>query len=605
MTDNNSDVKELQTRDKIDPNYKWKLEDIYKSNDEWEIDFLNVKNLADDVLFFKGKLSDSAENLYNCLKKNDEFSARADKLFVYARMRRDEDNSNNVYQSLVDRASSMLTEAYSKISFITPEIIAIDETRINEFFKELPELDVYKVLIKRILEKKAHILSEKEERLLTMSSEMSDAAEDIFSMFNNADIKFPNILDEKGNSVELTKGNYVHFLESKDRTVRKSSFTSIYDSYSKLRNTLSAMLISNVKKDKFYSSARNYNSSLEASLDGDNVNTSIYTTLIDTINQNLSLLDKYLKTRKKALNLDDLHLYDLYVPLVDNYKKNISYEEAKKIVIKGLAPLGEEYINDLTKAFESGWIDVYENRGKTSGAYSWGTYLTHPYVLLNYQGTINDVLTLAHEMGHSMHSFYTNKNQPYVYSGYRIFVAEVASTVNESLLIRYLIEHTSDKHEKAYLINHYLEEFRGTVFRQVMFAEFEKDIHEKTGNGDALTTDNMCESYYELNKKYFGREAIVDKEIEIEWARIPHFYSSFYVYKYATGFSAATALSTGILNEGKPALERYLDFLKSGSSDYPLELLKNAGVDLSSPKPIEDCLKVFDQLLDQLNELLV
>lgn len=594
----------LPSRDNIDDKYKWRLEDIYESNETWEKDFSRVQELADKIVSFKGNLSKDAKTFYEALKSIDEFSSLVDKIFVYARMRRDEDNTNNLYQSMVDRATSMLTESYAKISFFTPELISMDESIIEKYFSILPKLSMYRFKIESVLREKEHILSEKEEVILTLTSEVADAPDDIFTMFNNADIKFPEITDENGEKVELTKGRYITFLESRDRRVRKEAFKAMYQTYSAMRNTLAATLISNVKKNKFYATVRKFNSSLEASLNGDKVDPEVYDKLIDTIADNLNLMDKYLRIRKKALNLDELRLYDLYVPIVESIDKKISFEEAKNMIIECLAPLGEKYIQDLRQAFEGGWIDVYESRGKTSGAYSWGAYLTHPYVLLNYQGNVNDVFTLAHEMGHAMHTFYTNQTQPYVYSGYRIFVAEVASTVNESLLIKYLLDNTTDKKEKAYLLNHYLEQFRGTVFRQVMFAEFEKIIHEKIESGEALTTDSLCEIYFGLNEKFFGREVVLDKDIEMEWSRIPHFYSSFYVYKYATGFAAATAITNAILTEGKPAVDRYMEFLKSGSSDYPLELLKKAGVDLSTPKPVEECLKVFGSILDELEKLL-
>jgi len=601
MSENNKS-RSLPSRDSIDPSYKWRLEDIYASNDDWEKDFSKVKELADKVASYKGQLSRDPQTFYEALKSLDEFGALSDKLFVYARMRRDEDNSNSLYQAMVDRATSMLTECYARISFFTPEITAMDEGTIEKFFRELPQLSLYKFKIDSILREKEHILSEKEEALLALASEMADAPDDIFTMFNNADIKFPDIINENGEKVELTKGRYITFLESRDRRVRHDAFKAMYQTYSAMRNTLAAMLTSNVKKNKFYATVRKFNSCLEAALNGDKVSPEVYNKLIDTIADHLQLMDRYLRIRKKALKLDELRLYDLYVPLVEDIDKKVSFEEAKEMVIEGLAPLGEQYISDLKKAFESGWIDVFESRGKTSGAYSWGAYLTHPYVLLNFQGNINDVFTLAHEMGHAMHTYYTNKTQPYVYSGYRIFVAEVASTVNESLLVRHMLNKTNDKKEKAFLLNHYLEEFRGTVFRQVMFAEFEKIIHEKIEAGEALTTEALCEIYYGLNEKFFGREVVLDRDIEMEWARIPHFYSSFYVYKYATGFAAATAIAKAILTEGKPAVDRYMEFLRSGSSDYPLELLKKAGVDLSTTKPVEDCLKVFGELLDEFEK---
>jgi oligoendopeptidase F len=594
----------LPKREEIDPKYKWKLEDIYADNDQWERDFNKVKQLSGEIVKFKGTLSHSAKQLFLCLKFAEKLQSLNDKVFVYARMRRDEDNTNPVYQDLTSRAMSLNTEVYAAVSFIIPEIISIPEEKLRGFLENHKELKVYTQYIDDILRQKQHILSEREEEILALSAEIANAPSDIFTMINNADIKFPSIKDETGTEVEVTKGRYIKFLESRDRRVRKDAFHALYSSYKRQKNTIASTLSSSVKKDKFYATVRRYNSSIEASLDADNIPVKVYDNLINTVGKNLSLLHRYLELRKKALKLDELHMYDLYVPIVEESRKDIPYREALALVEKGLEPLGKEYLGYLRNAFESGWIDVYENQGKTSGAYSWGTYLTHPYVLLNYQGTIKDVFTIAHEMGHAMHSFYTNKAQPYIYSDYRIFVAEVASTVNESLLMNYLLENTNDKNEKAYLLNHYLEEFRGTLFRQVMFAEFEKIIHSSVERGEALTTQTLNKIYRGLNEKYFGSGTVIDEDIEMEWARIPHFYSSFYVYKYATGFSAAISLSQQILNEGKQAVERYMKFLSGGSSDYPLELLKKAGVDLSRPQPVQDALDVFGQVLSELEELI-
>ncbi|EMS69962.1 oligoendopeptidase F [Ruminiclostridium cellobioparum] len=596
--------KALPKRQDIDSKFKWKLEDIYSDNSLWEQDFKKVKELAEQIKDLQGKLAESAQRLLECFKKSDELLSLNDKVFVYARMKRDENNGDATYQALTDRASSLATEVFAAISYIVPEMLSIPEETLLSYVNSDKELSVYMFSIKENLRQKEHILSEKEEQILAMSAEISDIGGDVFTMFNNADIKFPYIKDEEGEEIEVTKGRYIAFLESKDRRVRKDAFEAVYSSYKKMKNTLAASLTGNVKKNRFYSLVRKYPSALEASLDNDNISVDVYTTLIDTVNKNLPLLDRYLKLRKKVLKLDELHMYDLYVPMVEEFDKKIPYEEARTIVAEALKPLGEEYIGYLQKGMNSAWIDVYENEGKTSGAYAWGAYKTHPYVLLNYQNKINDVFTLAHEMGHALHSYYTNMTQPYVYSEYKIFVAEVASTVNESLLMRYLLPRASSKQEKAYLLNHYLEEFRGTVFRQVMFAEFEKIIHEKVEQGEALNAQELSDIYYGLNKKYFGEAVTVDEDIAMEWSRIPHFYSSFYVYKYATGFSSATAIAEKILTEGKPAVDKYLEFLKSGGSNYPLELLKIAGVDLSTPQPIQDALNVFEKTLDELEELL-
>jgi len=594
----------LPGRDEIEARYKWKLEDIYADENYWEDDFLKISHLSTQLSAFKGTLSQSPDKLLQCFQLCNDMLSLNDKLFVYARMRRDENNSEPKYQALADRAMALGTEVYAAMAFIMPEIIVMEEQALVNNLEQVEELRIYKQYINEILRQKQHVLSDKEEEMLALSAEVAHAPYDIFTMFNNADIKFPAIKDENGDEVELTKGRYIKFLEARDQRVREDAFHALFKTYAVMKNTLAAALGNNIKKNRFYAKVRRYDSCMGAALDNDNVSTDVYDNLISIVNKNLPLLHRYLRLRKKALKLDTLHMYDLYVPMVEMPKKDIPYEEAVKMVANGLKPLGEQYLQNLEKAFGSGWIDVFENRGKTSGAYSSGAYLTHPYVLLNYQSTINDVFTLAHEMGHAMHSYYTNMTQHYIYSDYKIFVAEVASTLNESLLIKYLLSIESDNSEKAYLLNHYLEEFRGTLFRQTMFAEFEKAIHNIIETGGALTAQELCRIYRALNVKYFGQEVIIDDEIDMEWARIPHFYSSFYVYKYATGISAAASLSKQITEEGAPALERYIGFLRSGGSDYPINLLKKAGVDLSTPKPIEDAMKTFEIILEELETLI-
>lgn len=596
-------MSQIKKRSDIDEKYKWKLEDIYASEEDWEKEFDITKNLIKDVEAKKGTLYNSAKDLLNTLKLGDEIEVKADQLYVYAKMRRDEDNANNKYQVLFDRAESLAIQVNSALSFIVPEIISIPEEKLTAYLNENSDLAIYQHYINEILRQKKHILSPEEEKILAMAADVAYASSNIFTMLNNADIKFPTIKDENGNEVELTKGRYGRFMESSDRRVRKEAFTALYSSYAKLKNTIGATLSSSVKKDIFYARTRKYNSALEAALDQDNVSVDVYNQLIETVHNNLDKMYKYMEIRKKLLKLDELHMYDIYVPLISDININIPYEEGKKIMVKGLHSLGNEYISKLEEGLESGWIDVYENEGKTSGAYSWGSYKTHPYILLNYDDKLDDVYTLAHEMGHSMHTYYSNTSQPYVYSQYSIFVAEVASTVNESLLIDYMIKNAKDDKEKMYLINHYLEQFRGTVYRQTMFAEFEKIIHEEVEKGEALTPEALSTIYLDLNKLYFGPEVVLDDEIALEWARIPHFYSAFYVYKYATGFSAATSLKEQILREGEPAVKRYIDFLKAGSSDYPLNVLRKAGVDLTKPEPVQEALDYFGRLVDELGKL--
>ena len=489
------------------------------------------------------------------------------------------------------------------MSYIQPEILAIPTEELEKLQQSEQGLEHYRLLLEEITRYKPHTLSASEEAIMAQVSELASAPGKIFGMLNNADIKFPMITNEKGEEVELTKGRYTQFMESKDRRVRKEAFEALYATYGKHRNTIAATLASVVKRDVFYARTRKYESALKASLFADNIDQSVYDNLIETVRDHLPLMHRYVALRKKLLGLDELHMYDLYVPMVQEVEMEIPYEQAVSTIKEALQPLGEDYGKVLEEGFTSGWIDVYENEGKTSGAYSWGAYTTHPYVLMNYQDNVNNMFTLAHEMGHALHSYYSNKTQPYTYADYRIFVAEVASTLNEALLMNHMLEKTTDKAERLYLINYYLEQFRGTLFRQTMFAEFEKLIHANSEKEVPLTADSLSEWYRELNVAYHGDEMIVDEQIDLEWARIPHFYNNFYVYKYATGFSAATALSKQILEEGHPAVERYLSFLKSGGSDYPLNLLKKAGVDMTSPQPIKDALAVFKDLLDELEEL--
>ncbi len=594
----------VKKRDEIEGEYKWKLEDIYAGEQMWEDEFLEVKALAAELAGLQGTLGESAAAMLKVFKLHDSLGRKNEKLYVYARMRRDENNADPHYQALFDRIESLSVQIAGMTAFIVPEILAVPEASLEAFLASDTELQVYKHFLEEILRQKAHILSASEERLLAMAADLSMAAGNIFTMLNNADLKFPQIKDENGEDVELTKGRYTSFMESPDRRVRQEAFYGLYGSYQKLINTLGASLSASVKKDIFYARVRNYNSALEASLDQDNVAVEVYDRLIESVHAHLEHMYRYMRIRKRLLGLDELHFYDIYTPLVPEYKYEIPYNQSQKVLLEALKPLGTEYTGLLEQGFSSGWIDVYENEGKTGGAYSWGAYDTNPYVLMNYDNKLDDLFTLAHEMGHSLHSWYSHQNQPYVYSQYSIFVAEVASTVNESLLIDYLLQNSKEKQEKIYLLNHYLEQFRGTVFRQTMFAEFEKIVHARAEAGEALTPDILNQIYRELNRLYYGPDIVLDPEIEWEWARIPHFYSSFYVYKYATGFSTATALKEQILREGEPAVERYLEFLKSGSTDYPINLLQKAGVDLLTPQPIDEALAYFGRLLDEMESLL-
>ncbi|MGB7605672.1 MAG: oligoendopeptidase F [Lutisporaceae bacterium] len=594
----------IPKRDELSDKFKWKLEDIYAKNDLWEKDFAEVKNLALKLSQYKDKLSASSDNLLQCLDANAAMNRLFEKVYVYAHMRSHEDSANGFYQSYSDRSESLSVEVSSANAFVVPEILALESEKLAVFIKENEKLAFYNNYIDEIVRSKPHILNASEEQILAMSGDMAKAPGSIYSMLNNADIKFPVIKDESENEVELTKGRFIQLMESTDRKVRKDAFDAFYSTYKKQRNTLAALLNSQVKANIFEAKVRKYSSARESYLFPDNVPESVYDNLINSINENMHLMHRYMKLRKQMLNLDELHMYDIYTTMVKDAKMDITYEEAVETVKKGVAVLGEKYSKDLQKGLTSGWIDVYENEGKRSGAYSWGCYDSHPYVLLNHSDTVNNMFTLAHEMGHALHSFYSDANQPYIYAQYKIFVAEVASTLNEALLMHYLLKTTTDKTKKMYLLNYYMEQFRLTVYRQTMFAEFEKIIHAKAEAGESLTADVLCQIYHDLNVKYYGPDMVVDEFVDMEWSRIPHFYTSFYVYKYATGFSAATAIAHKIINEGQPAIDRYLEFLKSGGSDYPIELLKIAGVDMTTADPINNALKVFEDLLNQMEELI-
>lgn len=594
------DISKLKKRSEINAEYKWVLEDIYSSIGKWENDYRSAKESLPGFAMLSGKLANSPIALSKILKDHSNMMKKVEKLFVYAHMRKDEDNTNQDSQALMDRAMSLLVETESTFSFLIPDILKIDQKELEKLIKEDMDLLDYTHYLEDISRRREHILSTDNEKILALSGELAASPGLIFGMIDNADIKFPAIKDENNNSIELTKGRYSKFMESRVRRVRKDAFKALYDTYDKQKNTLSSTLSSSIKKDIFYSKVRKHPSSIEAALFEDNAPISVYNNLIDSVSNNLDPMHKYMDLRKKALGVDRLHMYDLYVPIVEDVEFKVSYEEAKRMVADSLTPLGGRYIEVLRSGLDGGWIDTYENEGKTSGAYSWGCYDTHPYVLMNYENIINHVFTLSHEMGHALHTFFSNKNQPYVKAGYKIFVAEVASILNEILLTDHLLKIIDDKKKKQYILNHYLEQFRGTVFRQTMFAEFEKIMHANTEKQIPLTSESLSVIYHDLNVKYYGKEIIVDKQIDLEWARIPHFYSAFYVYKYALGFSAAAALSEKIINKESGAVDRYLEFLSSGGSDYPIELLKKAGVDMSSPEPVDRALKIFSGLVDDM-----
>lgn len=599
-----SDLK-VKKREEITVENTWAIEDLYKNDNQWQEEYDQVSELTSKLVTFKGRLGESAETLYEFMLLNDEMSKLFERVYVYANQKYHENTSNGTYQKLSDMAGSLSVEVSSDTSFVTSEILAIPEETLAQFYKDEPGLLVYKRFFDIILRKKPHILSEAEEKILAAAGEVCEAPGNIFAMFNNADAKFGIIKDSEGNEVEVSHSRYGLYLESKDRRVREAAFHAVYETYEKYKNTLASTFSSNVKQELFKAKCRKYDSSLAMALDDSNVPISVYTNLIDVVHENLPLLHKYVSLRKKVLGVDELHMYDLYVPMVADVDMQVPYEKAKDMVKEGLVPLGEEYQNILTEGFTDRWIDVYENEGKRSGAYSWGAYGTHPYVLLNYQDNLNNVFTLAHEMGHAIHSYYSDATQDYIYAGYKIFVAEVASTCNEALLMHHLLKKTTDRKQRAYLINYQLEQFRTTLYRQTMFAEFEMITHAMAQKNEPLTAEALCKAYHELNVKYFGKDATIDSLIDMEWARIPHFYTAFYVYQYATGYSAAIALSRRILTMGEEAVTDYINFLKGGSSKDPIDLLKGAGIDMTTKEPVREALHVFEELIGELEALLL
>lgn len=596
-------VKKLPRRDEVPAELKWDVESVFATDADWEQAYKEAEGLLAEAADFAGTLGESTERLAAYLGWREELMRRLDKLFLYAQMKRDEDNGNHVYQGLADRAQNLGVRVSAALSFEDPEFLAIGDEKLSGWL-ELSELKLYKRFFAEILRMRPHIRKQEEEEILALSGEVMASPRTIFGMFNNADIRFPAVRDENGELVEITHGNYLRFMESADREVRKAAFEGLYGVYEAHKNSLAAMLAANVKKNVFAAKVRHYDSALAAALFGEAIPQQVYDSLIEGVRANLPVFYKYLDLRRQALGLDELHMYDVYVPLVQDGQADIPYETAVETVLAALAPLGEEYISIARTAFTDGWVDVAENQGKTSGAYSSGVYGSKPFILLNYQGNLNSVFTLAHELGHSMHSYYSNKNQPYIYSDYEIFVAEVASTVNETLLLRYLLNKEEDRQKRLQLINHYLDDFRGTVFRQTMFAEFEKIIHAAAENGEALSCKFMQDTYYQLNLDYFGSGMQVDRAIDMEWSRIPHFYRSFYVYKYATGMSAATALAAGILSGDPEKVAAYIGFLSGGGSKSPIELLRGAGVDMESPATVQRAMDVFAGMVDELASLL-
>ncbi len=603
MTENEKKPQRLPNRADVPQELKWDVESVFADDAAWDKAYAAAEQLLPEAAAYAGRLGESAEQLAAYLAKREELLLALDKLFLYAQMKRDEDNTNPTYQGLADRAQSLAVKTSAALAFEDPEFLSIGAERLHEWLQK-PDLAVYRRFFDELLRQQPHIRNAAEEEILALAGEVCAAPRNIFGMFNNADIKFPTVKNEQGDEVEITHGNYLRLMESSDRAVRRAAFDGIYATYGAAKNTLAAMLAANVKKNVFAAKVRRYDSALAAALFGEAIPAAVYDSLIAGVRAHLPLFHRYLELRRRALKLDKLHLYDIYVPLAKETPRDIPYEEAVETVLAALAPLGEEYISVAKTAFTDGWVDVAENRGKTSGAYSTGVYGTKPFILLNYQHNLNSVFTLAHELGHSMHSYFSHKMQPYIYADYEIFVAEVASTVNENLLLRYLLNKEEDPAQRLLLANHYLDDFRGTVFRQTMFAEFEKLIHAAAEAGEALSCQYFQKTYYQLNLDYFGDAVTVDEAIDMEWARIPHFYRSFYVYKYATGMSAATALAQNILSGDPAKLDAYLGFLGGGASKSPIDLLKGAGVDMESPQTLEKAMQSFREMCDELESLL-
>ena len=596
-------MSEIRNRSDIPVADKWATEDMYINDQAWEDELATLEQDKDMLAGFAGKLSESGKTLYDYLYRMEMTDAKASLLANYCMRKSDEDTRDATYQAMTGKFMNVIVALGAALSFETPEIMAISDETLDSFYASCPELERYRRYLTNLRRKKAHVLSPAEEKLLAAAGELSQAPDTIYGMFADADIKFDDALDAEGNAHTVNQGTFVPIQNGTDRVLRKNAYESLYRGFGNFKNTAAALLNAQNKQLKFFAEARRYENAFEASLNNTNVPTSVYLNLIESVHKNMDKMHRYVRLRKKMLGLDELHFYDVYTPLVADVDKKIPYEEAKQTVYESLAPLGETYRSILKEGFENRWIDVYQNEGKRSGAYSAGASV-HPYVLLNYSGTLDSQFTLAHEMGHALHSYLSNKHQNPIDAHYVIFVAEVASTCNEALLMEYLLGKTTDKKERIYLINHFLEQFKGTLYRQTMFAEFELNIGKMVAQGQTLTADVLCAEYRRLNEQYFGPDMVVDDQIALEWARIPHFYYNYYVFQYATGYSAAIALSRRILKEGEPAVKDYLNFLSGGCSKSPIDLLKGAGVDMTSPAPVEAALSLFGELLDEMETLI-
>ncbi|GKV57890.1 oligoendopeptidase F [Sporosarcina sp. NCCP-2222] len=593
------------TRDEVKVEETWRLEDIFPTDEAWEAEFKEIESFLEKAGSFQGTLENGPEALFEALSYRDTLAEKMRKLYTYSHLKGDQDTTNSFYQAMESRAKSLYVKVSTALSYFMPELLAIPEEQLNKMVEENDNLRIYKHEIEELNAYRPHVLPADQEALLAQMSEVTSSSSETFSLLNNADLTFPMIKDENGEEVELSHGRYIRFLESTDPRVREEAFKAMYSKYGEFKNTFASTLSGNVKSHNVNARIRKYESARQAALSTNHIPEQVYENLVSTINKNIGLLHRYVALRKKVMEVSELHMWDMFTPLVKDVEMKIPYEEAKETMLDSFHPLGEEYKSIVREGLDNRWVDVRENKGKRSGAYSSGAYGTNPYILMNWQDNVDNMFTLAHEFGHSVHSYYSRKTQPFIYSGYSIFVAEVASTVNEALLNDHLLKTIDDEQKRIYLLNHWLDGFRSTVFRQTMFAEFEHLIHQLDQQGVALTADKLTEEYFALNQKYFGEAIAEDKEIGLEWARIPHFYYNYYVYQYATGFSAAVALSHQILTEGQPAVDRYINhFLKAGSSDYPIEVLKKAGVDMTSTAPIEEACSVFEERLNELEELL-
>ncbi|EOX2716002.1 oligoendopeptidase F [Enterococcus faecium] len=598
------EVKQLPKREELPENLTWDLTKIFLSDKEFDEKYLELSEKLKKSEKYKGTLNQGASQFLDAIEFVLSVYRQTEIIYVYAHLKNDQDTGNTEYQALYARASSLFSKVSEAVSWFEPEILQLSDERIWQYFKEEPKLEVYRHYIQQIVDNRAHVLSADQESLLAGAGEIFEASSDTFAVLNNADLVFPTIEGENGEKVQLSHGVYGQLLESTDRSVREAAFKGLYSVYEQFRNTFASTLSTHIKGHNFKAKVRNYSSAREASLSNNHIPESVYDTLVDVVNKHLPLLHRYMELRKRLLEVEKLHMYDLYTPVLGEAPITFTYEEAKEKALEALKPMGEEYMTIVEKAFSERWIDVVENKGKRSGAYSSGSYDTNPYILLNWHDTLDQLFTLVHEMGHSVHSYFTRSSQPYVYGDYSIFLAEIASTTNENILTEYLLETEKDPRVRAYVLNHYLDGFKGTVFRQTQFAEFEHFMHTEDEKGVPLTSEYLSDSYGKLNAKYYGPAVEEDPEIKFEWSRIPHFYYNYYVFQYSTGFSAASALAKRILSQEPDALENYLAYLKAGNSDYPVEVMKKAGVDMTQAAYIEDAMSMFEQRLNELEELI-